>query len=158
VSDGKASFAVSSLSPGAVFAQTQLALVSSDSDGSIYTGGRITLTPNITGGTWTYDSAYISLSDNTFTAKKRGSTTVTYTVGEQSASYIITIRALDLPSAGQDSLVGCFGGAALLYWRQRRLTDYSDKTRLGGFIGNMPVDRATKTRLLSAANIVADAA
>jgi len=94
-----------------------LNLESSVSDGVIYTRGRITLTPNMEGGVWTYDEAYLSLSreDNTFTGLKAGATRVTYTVNEESAYYDITIKSSQLPSTGQN-FTGAWvlGGVGLL--------------------------------------------
>jgi LPXTG-motif cell wall-anchored protein len=81
---------------------TVLELISSATGGSIYTGGRITLTPNREGGTWSFDSAYLSRDGNTFTALKAGTTTATYTVGGASTSYTVTIQDSTLPLTGQD--------------------------------------------------------
>ena len=50
---------------------TQLTLASSVSSGKIYTGGRITLTPSVDGGTWDWDDTFFSATFNspaTFTA------------------------------------------------------------------------------------------
>ena len=129
VADGKISFSVTSLSPFAAFAYERLALSSSSSDGKIYVNGRITLTPNIAGGTWTYDSDYLSLSDNMFTARKAGTTTVTYTTKGQSISDTITIQASQLPPTGQSFTwvwvlgvlaMACVTAAALrLRWQRK---------------------------------------
>ncbi len=98
----KATYTVYGQSASYTFAISEaLALSSSDTDGKIYTGGRITLTPNIGGGEWSYDSGYLSLSGNTFTALKAGTTTVTYTVGGVSEDYEITIAESVLPETGQ---------------------------------------------------------
>jgi LPXTG-motif cell wall-anchored protein len=94
---------------------TELKLASSDADGIIYTGGRVTLTPSVDGGTWDFDSAYLSRNDNTFTALKAGTSTITYTAGGVSTTYAVTIRQSELPSTGQDmTWVWVMGGAALL--------------------------------------------
>ncbi len=98
-----------------------LALNLSVLDGRIYTGGRITLTPNITGGTWDYDETLLSRSGNTFKGLKAGTTRVTYTAGLQSAYADITITASELPTTGQNftaalwllALAALAGGAAL---------------------------------------------
>ncbi len=82
--------------------ETLLALSPSISSGTVYTGGRITLTPSISGGTWTFDSDYLTRSDNTFTAVKAGQTTVRYDAAGQHTSYVVTIRASELPNTGQD--------------------------------------------------------
>ena len=81
---------------------TELTLASSDADGKIYTDGRVTLTPSVPGGVWTFDSAYFTREDGTFTALKAGTSTITYTVGGVSQSYEVTIEASELPSTGQD--------------------------------------------------------
>ncbi len=81
---------------------TELTLASSDTDGKIYTDGRVTLTPSVAGGTWTFDSAYFSREDGTFTALKAGTSTITYTMSGVSKSYEVTIEASELPSTGQD--------------------------------------------------------
>ena len=94
---------------------TALELTSDVSSGKIYTGGRITLTPNREGGTWTFDSAFLSRDGNTFTALKAGKTTITYTVGGTSTSYDVTILAADLPQAGQNfTWAWLLGAAAVL--------------------------------------------
>jgi LPXTG-motif cell wall-anchored protein len=79
-----------------------LSLSSSVAGGKIYTGGRITLTPNITGGTWSFDNTYFSRNGNTFTALKTGTSTITYTVEGQSVTYNVTIEAAALPTTGQN--------------------------------------------------------
>lgn len=75
-----------------------LTLSPSDSDGRIYVGENITLTPSVAGGAWTFDSAYFSLAGNTFTALKAGTSTVTYTAGGVSASYTVTAEANNIGS------------------------------------------------------------
>lgn len=93
----------------------KLSLSESVPGGRIYTGGRIELTPNIEGGTWSYDSAFLSLSGNTFTALKAGTTRVTYAVTGQSISFDITIMATALPETGQDfSWVIVLGSVAVI--------------------------------------------
>lgn len=82
---------------------TALTLSSSVADGRIYNGGRITLTPNIPGGAWSFDEEYLSRDGNMFTAHRTGTTTVIYTLGGQSASYEVTIIVAELPETGQDS-------------------------------------------------------
>ena len=81
---------------------TELTLASSDADGKIYTDGRVTLTPSVPGGVWTFDGAYFTREDGTFTALKTGTSTITYTVGGVSQSYEVTIEESDLPSTGQN--------------------------------------------------------
>jgi LPXTG-motif cell wall-anchored protein len=77
-------------------------LTSSVADGTIYVGGRITLTPNIGGGTWSFDSSIFSREGDTFTALKAGTSTITYTVGGVSVSYEVTIEESELPQTGQN--------------------------------------------------------
>ncbi len=84
---------------------TELTLTSSVASGKIYTGGRITLTPNIDGGQWDWDEDYFSATFNspaTFTALNAGTATITYTVDGVSTSYDVTIKESALPSTGQD--------------------------------------------------------
>ena len=54
-------------------------ITASPADGIIRVGESITLTPNIAGGTWDFDSDYLSRSGNVFTGLKEGTTTVKYT-------------------------------------------------------------------------------
>lgn len=109
-----------------------LTLATSVSNGAIYTGGRVTITPNISGGTWQFDPAMLSRDGNTFKGLKAGTTRVTYTAGLQSAYADITISASELPATGQDfsaslvllALAVCGGAAAVfLAIRQRRQHD-----------------------------------
>lgn len=105
-------------------------LTSSVSGGTVYTGGHITLTPSIPGGTWAYDSSFLSLAGNTFTALKTGTTTVTYTVGGLSTTYEITIAEAELPATGQDftaafvllAAAAMVGGSAIFIavWLRRK--------------------------------------
>jgi LPXTG-motif cell wall-anchored protein len=96
----------------------ELTLSSSVSGGRIYIGGRITLTPNIDGGTWDWDHDYFTATFNspaTFTALKAGTSTITYTVGGVSTTYDVTIGESGLPNTGQDfSWVWALCGAALI--------------------------------------------
>lgn len=94
---------------------TELTLASSDADGKIYTGGRVTLTPSVADGTWTFDSAYFSRGGGMFTALKAGTSTITYTAGGVSTTYEVTIEASGLPETGQDfAWVWLLCGAALV--------------------------------------------
>ena len=84
---------------------TKLKLSSSVSDGKIYTGGRIVLTPSVDGGEWDWDEGFFSATFNspaTFTALKAGTTTVSYSLDGVSVSYDVTIEESELPSTGQD--------------------------------------------------------
>lgn len=92
-----------------------LTLTSSDADGTIYTGGRITLTPSVAGGTWDFDTALLSRSGNQFTGLAAGVARVTYTLGAASVYFDVTITASGLPTTGQDgTLVFVFAGVGLL--------------------------------------------
>ena len=108
-------------------------LTSSVSDGKIYTGGRIVLTPNIGGGKWDWNEDYLSATFNspaTFTGLKAGTTTIKYTVEGVSTTYDVTIKESELPSTGQNFtliyliLAGAVaaGSAALLFAAKREGT------------------------------------
>ncbi len=93
-------------------------LSSSVPGGNIYIGGRITLTPNIDGGTWNWDHEYFTATFNspaTFTALKAGTSTITYTVDNASTTYDVTIEDSDLPSTGQDfTMIFILAGLAVI--------------------------------------------
>lgn len=107
-----------------------LALATSVPNGAIYTGGRVTITPNISGGTWVYDETMLSRDGNTFKGLKAGTTRVTYTAGLQSAYADITITESELPGTGQDftaalillAAAAMIGGLAILIavWLRRK--------------------------------------
>ncbi len=90
---------------------TELTLSSSVASGTIFTNGRITLTPSVPDGTWEFDSAYFTRDGGTFTALKAGTSTITYTAGGASATYTVSITASSLPSTGQD-MAGVWVAAA----------------------------------------------
>ena len=106
-------------------AASSLQVVTSPADGKIFTGGRITVTPNTPGGTWEYPhdllSVDISASGAVFTGLKAGTAHVTYTVGSQSISIDVVITQAGMPQTGQDFSpvlwllipAVCAGGAAL---------------------------------------------
>ena len=79
-----------------------LAFATTPASSLIYVGGRITITPSISGGTWDFDEALLSREGNTFTGLKAGAARITYTAGAQSAHADITIREAELPATGQD--------------------------------------------------------
>lgn len=95
--------------------------------GDIYTGGRITITPNIPGGTWDYPhdmlSGDFSGAGAVFTGLKSGTARVTYTAGNQTMVYDIVIKLTELPPTGQDftammlllAVALCAGGTALAF-------------------------------------------
>ncbi len=107
-----------------------LELSISPSNGKIYTGGRVTVTPNVADGTWNFDENLLSRNGNEFTGLKPGSVRVTYTSDWQSAYADIIINAAELPATGQDftaailllALAIMAGGAAatLMAIRRRR--------------------------------------
>jgi LPXTG-motif cell wall-anchored protein len=86
---------------------------------SIYVNGRTTLTASVSGGTWSYDNAYLKLTDNgdgtaTIKGLKAGTTTVTYTLDSVAETFTVTIKASELPATGQDFMeVWAFGAAAV---------------------------------------------
>ena len=106
-------------------------LASSVTSGTIYVGGRITLTPNIDGGTWDWDEDFFTATFNspaTFTGLKAGASTITYTVEGVSVTYDVTIKQSQLPFTGQNYtlvyLLAAFalvtGGAAAMYSQKQR--------------------------------------
>jgi len=72
-----------------------LYLAGDPADGKIDTGGHITLTPGIPGGTWDFDTALLSRDGNEFTGLKAGTATVTYTLNAVTVAFDITISAQD---------------------------------------------------------------
>ncbi len=71
---------------------------------NMYTGGRVSWTPGIAGGTWYFDNNYFSAAGSppTFTALQSGTTAITYTVGWTSKTISVTIKESRLPQTGQD--------------------------------------------------------
>lgn len=71
---------------------------------TFYVGGQVTLAPRRAGGIWNYDHTYLSMTQNgdqyTFTALKKGSTTLTYTVNGASYSVSLTINDISVPKTG----------------------------------------------------------
>lgn len=76
---------------------------------TLYTGGRVSWTPASAGGTWSYDSSYLSMVQDddayTFKALKVGSTTATYTVNGVSHTVNITINESTIPQTGDNGNV-----------------------------------------------------
>lgn len=101
---------------------------------SIYVGGRDTFTPNVTGGTWLFDSAFVSLEDNgdgsvTITGVQEGTTTITYSAGGATDTIDVTIDQSNMPPTGQDftwalllGIIGAAASAAALVARRRKQT------------------------------------
>ena len=84
------------------------------------------------GGTWGYDTSFFSATFNspaTFTAKKAGTSVITYTVDGVSQSVTVTIKQSVLPATGQDntwiwvlgSLAVICGAGAVLIGRRKRV-------------------------------------
>jgi uncharacterized repeat protein (TIGR02543 family)/uncharacterized repeat protein (TIGR01451 family) len=72
---------------------------------TMFEGGRVTWDPQPSGGTWDWDEDFFSAKFNgkaTFTARKTGTSTITYTVGESVQSITVTIKPAELPVTGQD--------------------------------------------------------
>ena len=71
---------------------------------ALNTGVNVTWAPRPKGGDWLYNSAYLSMQQNgsqvTFTALKKGTTTVTYEVRGASRSVSITISDIAVPQTG----------------------------------------------------------
>ena len=88
-------------------------------DGTMYVGGRCTVTPSPAGGKWYYDEDYFSVrvtdTGAVFTALKEGKSIVTYILGAQVMQKEITIKKTELPQTGQDfSWVMILGGIAAI--------------------------------------------
>ncbi|NMC57623.1 MAG: LPXTG cell wall anchor domain-containing protein, partial [Eubacteriaceae bacterium] len=122
----------------------------SPANGIIYQGGRIIITPSLTGGTWDYDHDYLSgdFSDPdkaVFTALKEGKTRIyyqpkyTFDVNGNVASYTyysdndnkvytdVTINKTILPQTGQNftfaitlALIGMLMAAATIFIRIKK--------------------------------------
>ncbi|NMC57569.1 MAG: hypothetical protein GYA50_10140 [Eubacteriaceae bacterium] len=84
---------------------SELALTMSAADGKMFTGGRITITPNGAGGTWDFDTSFLSRNGNVFTALKAGTVTVRYTLGNVTKSVDIIISQAAMPQTGQNFTV-----------------------------------------------------
>jgi len=74
---------------------------------TLYTGVKKTLTPLVTGGTWTWDSSFLNVTQNSdgsvlIKGLREGNTTVHYTYGYGDENYAVTILAETLPQTGQD--------------------------------------------------------
>lgn len=74
-----------------VIVSEELILTVDPSDAVISSGEKITITPNITGGEWSFDSSYFSKTGNEFTSLKAGNTQIIYTASSQSKSVDVTI-------------------------------------------------------------------
>lgn len=106
---------------------SELALTMSASDGKMFTGGRITITPNGAGGTWDFDTSFLSRNGNVFTALKAGTVTVRYTLGNVTKSVDIIISQAAMPQTGQNFTVvyllltaAAFAGVTLIIVARRK--------------------------------------
>ncbi len=91
----------------------ELTLTSSLADPFVPVGGEFTLTPNFAGGSWTFDSDDLSAAGNVFTAKRTGSTRISYTFETQTADYDLTVIALPQTGDGSPSPL-LYAGISLL--------------------------------------------
>ena len=95
-------------SPFAVMQEKTAVSITGLSDSyTLYTGGRVRWTPAPMGGTWEYDSDYLSMTKDgdtyAFTALKEGKTTASYTVNGKSHAINIIINKATLPQTGDRS-------------------------------------------------------
>lgn len=90
----------------------------------VFVNGRTTLTASVSGGAWSYDKAYLKLTDNgdntaVIKGLKAGTTTVTYTADSITETFAVTVKASELPATGQDFMwvwaIGAVAVAALGY-------------------------------------------
>ena len=82
-----------------LFAQwTADPLLSASTASPIVAGESITLTPNIPGGTWEYDSTALDRDGNVFTGLVAGAYLITYTVDGQSVSFDLDVTAAPTPT------------------------------------------------------------
>ena len=102
---------------------TPVVLSVSPAEKTIFVSGRTTLSPSQPGGTWQYDSSMLTLTQNadgsvTVTGLKKGTTTVTYTLGGTTVHAVITISETALPETGQEYtlpiVMGGLGAAVTL--------------------------------------------
>jgi LPXTG-motif cell wall-anchored protein len=91
--------------PNDIAANFSAGLASSDEDGIIYEGGRITLSPYYSDGTWGYNENYFSATftdpnSPVFKGLKKGTTTITYTMPADTYTYeepFEFIKSIDEP-------------------------------------------------------------
>ncbi len=88
-----------------------LKLTPSVSGGHIGVGKSITLTPNVLGGSWSFDSTYLSRTDSTFTGLKAGTTRVTYTAEGQSVFIDVTVSQAPVGLSYTKTDVTVYGAA-----------------------------------------------
>ncbi len=94
-------------------------------DWTMLTGGQVTWNPKPDGGSWHWDRDFFSASFNspaTFTAKKSGLSTISYTASGVTQAISVTIKESAVPATGQNVtpgiflllLAACLGGAAIV--------------------------------------------
>jgi hypothetical protein len=79
----------------------ELALVNPPS-GNLVIGEKLILNPNQDGGTWKFDSKYLSREGNTFTGLSAGKTQIEYALEDETIIFQVTIAAASIPNTGQD--------------------------------------------------------
>jgi len=103
-----------SLSHGGTYQLTAnfLALQSSVVSGKLYVGDKVTLTPNVSGGTWTFDSSYFKRDGNTFTALKAGKETIHYVLNGIHTVYAAEVSSLsNISASANNAAYGSVTGA-----------------------------------------------
>jgi LPXTG-motif cell wall-anchored protein len=74
---------------------------------TLYPGSHVTWTPQRAGGVWNYNHEFLSMTQNgdqyTFTALKKGATTVTYSIPGASWPVSLTIGEIAVPNTGDEA-------------------------------------------------------
>jgi hypothetical protein len=82
-----------------IFAQWRaVPMLSASSESPIEVGESVTLTPNITGGTWDFDATAWARDGYVFTGRSAGIYTITYTVEGQSTTFDLTVIQAATPT------------------------------------------------------------
>ncbi len=79
-----------------VTVERRLMLHGSGQNGKVCVGCSITLTPSLGGGTWSYNTEYLSRQGNTFTPLRPGTTIVTYSLDDKGKSKTLLQTLLGL--------------------------------------------------------------
>ncbi|MDL2220904.1 carbohydrate-binding domain-containing protein, partial [Eubacteriales bacterium OttesenSCG-928-N14] len=93
---------------------------------TVKVGDKITLTPSHSGGVWVQDSDYWTMDQNspgTYTAKKAGSTTITYELGGQKVTLNVTIRSTSPATGDRETRllwIALMAGAIAALWTVSR--------------------------------------
>lgn len=95
-----------------------LGLITNPTDGKIYVGNDVKATANFDGGTWGWDSEFLSSTGTSnpedFTGLKEGTTQITYTIGQATATADVEISVpTPTPSQVPNPETGSNTGAAL---------------------------------------------